>query len=647
MYKTNKLKLLDYIVKFRYVIGLIIFIILVLFKIHGSSIGIWENIVTTKIDTKYTTNLIGKSRAIRSDEWEVQTPYYLSQAMSNKFYPVLNNSITLSGQNMIISYNAPVMDISILSKPLNWGFLILGREYGLSWYWCMKIILLFLLSFEICIIITQGDKIISLLGASWITLSPAVQWWFMQHVGDLVFYMEAIVVTFYYIFKYFNRIKLKILFSILFSLSCVGFALVLYPPLQVPMAYLCLIFMILIISDYKHKIKFTRIDILIFTSILISISLILIHTIFISKNAIKVLLNTSYPGKRISTGGDLTYYFINLFLTNIFLPYKDINFLNNCEVSLFYNFLPAVILALPLLIRKGTKNLKYGIIFGICTFFEIFYMLFKVPEFISKITMLSYVPGNRMMLVYGITSLYLSIWALANLSKCKHINKVYSIIVSFIIVLIYNLSVVNSPMKTYVKFKYYIAIFVVFFFLNYLLIQGKKTLFSILMMIVILISGITVNPISRGTESIYNNYLSSKIQDIRLLEPNGIWLSTENDVMGAFLYANGVKTLNGINFYPDLEKWHKIDIDRKNNDIYNRYEHITFHFYEDKTTFFKLLAPDNIEVMINSEDLKKFNVRYILTKENLMIYSGHNNVYFENIYKKDKDGFYIFKVLYK
>nr|WP_138990721.1 hypothetical protein [Clostridium arbusti] len=358
MCEKKNLKYSNRILKYRYVIGLVIFIILVLFKIHGSSIGEWQNFVTTNVEKNYKTNLFGKSRPIRSDEWNVQTPYFLAQSMSNDKFPVINKNITPSGQNMIISYNAPVKDISILAKPFNWGFLLLGKDYGLSWYWCMKIILLFLLSFEVCMIITKQNKMVSILGAFWITLSPSVQWWFMQHVGDLVFYMEAIIVTFYYIIKNFNRIKLKIIFSLLFSLSCVGFALVVYPALQIPLAYLCIAFMILIVTDYKYKIKFKFTDTIILIATVMVILLMLLHVIIISKEDIKILLSTSYPGKRISTGGDLTFYFINLYLTNIFLPYKDITFLNNCEVSSFINFLPVVILILPVLIDKKSRKFK-------------------------------------------------------------------------------------------------------------------------------------------------------------------------------------------------------------------------------------------------------------------------------------------------
>nr|WP_138990723.1 hypothetical protein [Clostridium arbusti] len=276
-------------------------------------------------------------------------------------------------------------------------------------------------------------------------------------------------------------------------------------------------------------------------------------------------------------------------------------------------------------------------------------MLFKIPTIIAKITLLSYVTGYRMMIVYGITSVYLSIWALSVLSKSKYINKVYSIFVCILITFFYYISVINSPMKSYVSFKYYIILFIALFILNYLLTQGKKKLFSVIMLIVILIAGATVNPIARGVGAIYNNYLSYKMQEIRKVDPQAYWISANDPAgsfMGTFLYTNGLKTVNGTNFYPDLNKWYKIDEKKKYLDIYNRYEHITVNITNKKTDV-KLLYQDSVELNLNVEDLRKLNIKYILTKDDLTKYNEYEHTSFQCVYSKDKDGYYIFKVLYK
>lgn len=301
------------VIRFRYLIALVIFIVLVLAQVNGSSIGIWNQIFHTP-----STVVAGKPRAIRSDEWRVQTPYFLSQQSSG--YSVVNPNVSTSGQNMILSYGSPVWDISTLAKPLNWGFLLFGPSYGLAWYWNMKILLLILLSYELCMILTKRNMLISAMGAFWIAFSPAVQWWFMQHVCDIVFYMEAMVVTFYYFFYFHERFRIKIGFALLFGLSCVGYVLTIYPGIQIPLGYLALLLMILILLDFRKKIPLKISDVLIAAGTAAFIIIMLVHVFLISKDAILATLNTSYPGKRISNGGEGFSFSFYAFLTNLFLP---------------------------------------------------------------------------------------------------------------------------------------------------------------------------------------------------------------------------------------------------------------------------------------------------------------------------------------
>ena len=186
------------------------------------------------IDQTENSLIMGDNRAIRSDEWMVQTTYYMAQAMSEDFYPLYNTNIMDDGLNMILAYNSPVANLSIIGKPFNWGFLLLGKEYGLSWYWAFKTIALWLLAFELSMILTKKMKGISILASFWITFSPAIQWWFMQHVGDTIFFTLAMIVAFY---KYVENIKdkkwKKLSFSLMFAFSAIGFALVIYPAFQV------------------------------------------------------------------------------------------------------------------------------------------------------------------------------------------------------------------------------------------------------------------------------------------------------------------------------------------------------------------------------------------------------------------------------
>ncbi|MDG3374824.1 hypothetical protein P5D95_25475, partial [Vibrio parahaemolyticus] len=132
--KTNRAPqtIFDSLLRLRYLFGLLAIVIVVTFNLNGSSIGMWDKYVSQRDDGKETDVLFGKDREVRSDEWLVQTPFYLSQAEND--YPVINEDYSLNGQNMIIAYNSPVKDITVIGKPFNWGFFFLGRDRGLSWY---------------------------------------------------------------------------------------------------------------------------------------------------------------------------------------------------------------------------------------------------------------------------------------------------------------------------------------------------------------------------------------------------------------------------------------------------------------------------------------------------------------------------------
>lgn len=644
-------KIFHNIIKYRYFIAIIVFIILVVFKVNGSSISSWSAYVG---ESAKSTIVSGQNRPIRSDEWEVLTPNILAQSNSDTPFSLINQNIATSGQNMVLSLGAPVKDIYTISKPLNWGYLFLGKSYGMSWYWNMKIILILLLSFELCMIITKNNKLVAFLGSFWLAFSPAVQWWFAQHVGDVTLYMEAIIVTFYYYFKFHDKIWAKIIFAFLFALSCIGYVFPIYPPLQVTYGYLALIIMFIIILNFRKKIKLRMSDTIIMICTSVFIILMLLHAYLISKDAISILSHTAYPGKRVSTGGEDPKYFFYSFLTNLFLPFKSVDFksnivINNCEISSFFNFLPAVILALPLLIRKKGENLKFGISLTAFSAFFVFYMYFKIPIFISKITLLSYVTGPRAMLAYAFPGALASIWALSEISRVKVIKRYYSIIVSILVGISYFICVKYTQINLYIELKYYIAFILILIVLNYLLLMGNKRLFAVIMFCVIIISGATVNPVNIGTGAIYNNNLSKEIQAIDKKDPGAVWMPVnKNDsigAIGALIYANGANSLGGVNSYPDIGKWSVLDSTGKYVDVYNRSAHITFEIVDVPSNFVLQFA-DSFLVDINVNDIKKYNTKYIVSNENLEQFNN-STITFVKLYPATPEGYAIYSIEYK
>ena len=159
---------------------------------------------------------------------------------------------------------------------------------------------------------------------------------------------------------------------------------------------------------------------------------------------------------------------------------------------------------------------------------------------------------------------------------------------------------------------------------------------------IVIASGIIVNPIQKGISVVSKNALLGKIESIVEQDKSALWLVNDsNFAINNLPTMAGAKTVNSTNVYPDMKKWEKIDPEAKNKEIYNRYAHITIILQKDQMTNFYLTADDAFTVMLNVEDLRKFNVSYILSKTNLNELSD-NKVGFKEIAKEN--GYTIYKV---
>ena len=129
-YSEKLKKILNYVIKYRYLIALIVFVILVIGKFNFSSVDMWCQYLNEP--EEYQSKIIGKTRSIRSDEWLVQSPLFLAQTRTEEGPQIYNEPYSGGNSNALIT-SAPAWDITNFCKPINWGFLFLGTEYGFSW----------------------------------------------------------------------------------------------------------------------------------------------------------------------------------------------------------------------------------------------------------------------------------------------------------------------------------------------------------------------------------------------------------------------------------------------------------------------------------------------------------------------------------
>jgi hypothetical protein len=627
--------------RFRYAILAVLFICLISLKLNFSSIAMWNNYVHSDKTNIYQEDIIfGKARAIRSDEWLVQTPAYLSQGLvQGNPYPLLNKNLSTDGTNMIIEYYSPVKDILTLGKPFNWGFLFLSPEYGFSWYWLTKIFLLFLFSFETCMILTKKNRIVSLFGALIILFSSAAQWWLSTVVVDLIVLSQMIIVNLNW---YLNSKKwyYKIIFCLGILIGATGFIFELYPPIQVPLGIMTLIFMFYIFKNDENFKKLKIFDYIMILSVSLFLAFFAYHFYLTSYDQIKLMQNTVYPGKRVSLGGGEQVQRLLYYLFSWMIPFKDITgFSNNSEASSFFTlfpFVPGIFLFVQNKIYKEYKLIKYLLYFSV---FELIWMFISFPQWFAKISLLSFVTNERLEIVFGLTCIYLLVAYISISGKIvlkSSVSKILIMINLFLMIFVF-----KSNIYEYLG-RYYTLLTLVYINMIIILILKKKgKLAVVLIALFVIISGISVNPLAKGLGPIYNNKVSEEIIKINAVT-KGTWVGANDMTLGNYLIANGVKSYNCVNYYPDFSKWNKIDPSGKYSDIYNRYAHIQVNFTYGKTAFV-LNGNDSITVNMSYDDLiNKTDIDFVMSKGQIDEKSKYRVI--KKIYYDEGSNLYFYKV---
>ena len=647
------------IIKYRWLLALCVFVFCVALKIHGTSIGVYDVIFPTKIseDAAQKYNVAGHFQPVRGDELAVHTPTYFSQYYNG--YKKYSHQMSVGKTNMILDYYAPVKDITVLCKPFNIGYILFGNERGLSFYWCSQMIMLFMAAFEMFYILTKKDSLLSIVGMCMIGFSPAMQWWMIPHMPIVFIYAMILFDLGYYMFTYKNK-KMQWLFAVMEGFLAVGFALSIFPSCQIVTGLVAVVLLVVcLIRDRtecgivegmdKNEIKKNIINAVIKAAVAGTIAIgILLWFVITSREDLRLLTNTVYPGKRVVLGHNATLKDLFTELRSLTLAFRDTNILNNSEIATFIHFTPLFLVIFPSLARrlrneknnKKNMDLLVGKALFISLLVEIAFMGLGFSPRLAKLTLFSYV--NRMQMGYGFTGVIFNVWCIDMLWKQKAMYKKWQLILLPVIYAITYEMMITIDLREYLRERYLCIEIVIMSVIVAFAIMKYKKLFALGMCSVMIFAGAFVNPICRGIAPITNHPISRFINETSRKDPNSYWIVADESVQIAnFAMANGAKSLTSTNFYPDYAKWNVLDKSGKKEEVYNRYLNHSMLLTNGKTNM-HILTPDSVRVNVNPKDLLKLNVKYVMTKpQNEKILKKANIRYKKLFYE---DGYAIYKI---
>ena len=633
----QKHELSEKIFRFRYLIGLIIFLILFAFQISGSSIAQWASVFGYEGDTGV---LFGKSRSIRSDEWLVFTPFGFSQAFTG--YSGTSDIIRGTATDVTMVYAQPAWSIATLFRPFLWGYLVFGSAFGLSFFWLARLFALFFVSFECARIYTKENRVMSLAVAILVTFAPIVQWWFaVNGTAELFIFGQLLVICLWNCLK--NK-HFTVLSAVLIPWLSGCFLFILYPAWQVPIFYVFAGMGIGLFVLHKRD-KNTQVPqkqnanlnsaslptkginkkalIGFFISVIIVVIAVAI-SLLSSWDTIQAVSGTTYPGERSETGGGLATCLFNYGLSTYSAFFSGDITSNSCEQAAFYSLFPCgIILTFLVLIKKKDPLLITLLIVDVLFFI---YGLFGLPEIICKITLLSNVQTGRIVIAIG----YIDIVILARsiiLAKEAQLSAkpfIIAILTSCAIGIVFCVQAPTVNLNGILgvaKASFLVLAFLLAFISLNVFIKNKTQnlgLFLVFAITVVGISGFCVNPVQKGSDFLNDIPEIQKIQEINNQE-SGLWAG-DKAKEGQACILTGAASINSVNTYPDNTRWQTIDPTGQFKNIYNRYAHIYINIKSEGGAEFELNTPDSFTVTLTLSDLRKLGVNYLFTSKDYSVY---------------------------
>lgn len=637
-------KVFSFLFQKRYFVGLLALGYIVFNGYHGSSLPIYEHAIQPSIVNEENLPFIGEYRAIRSDEFLVDTPSILSQVKSNPYFSQYNSSLMAKESIVTLFPALPTKSSAVLLKPHLIGYLVLPLENAFSLAWFLPYFALFFGLFELFRKMTNDKRGYSLFGAMLLSLSPGILWWGTPQI----FIYGVLATVFFSLFLEAKDHKFRFLYSLLLGWMGACFIATVYPAWMIPYGFLFLaLFVWLFMKAKKQGLWKHSYFLFVIPAMLVIVGLVL-PVITQNLPIIEVTGQTVYPGARSSSGGG-AWQWLYHYIPSILYPFKQVS--NASEFSQILSLYPLPILLGAYHCFKNTKQKTHDVLLNGLLIVTVGLTIWNYVDIgiFSKLTLLSMSTPSRSQLIASISCAFLLVVLISNYheqAKVLHKNKAILSVVISIIFLFVGIQACKVFLPEYMVMKVIVITGSFYFVLFFLFLYNHKLSNYVFMGILgftLLVQGVTISPITKGIGALYDKPLLQEIRKIVEEENDSVWLSADAPLhTQSAILANGAKVLNSTNYYPNFDFWYAIDPKKKNEDIYNRYSHVVINLVLEKTSF-HLVSPDCVQVLLNIEDLKQLPVDYIVSTSGAYKDYQSDGLGLEIMYIED--GFYIYKVV--
>ena len=600
-------------------LGLYVFMSAV--NLHTSSVTVWEKMFGNENPESLKA---GQPRPIRQDEWMVVTPSLIGQYQLGM--PKSNHS--LGDGNVPVIWNFPVKDVSMLLRPSLWSYFIFDVEHAFAFSWNFPIFFFLITTFLLFMLLTRNQFWLSVFGTFFIFLSGAMQWW-SYSLGALMLYANAIILALAYLI-YSRNVKALVLSGVVLCVSAYSFLVAMYPPWQVPLVYVYAAVFLGFIFQRGGLLRSVRDKALlrgaVILSVLVVLGVFLFHFYGMVKPTYEILLNTVYPGRRSTNGGDLVQgklfsEMFGMYMADDHVPAK---WLNICEASSLLLFFPVIFYGMGYQFFRFRKFDWLQLCLSASVLFLLAWVLLGFPSFLSKLTLLSMSPAYRALPILGVANAFLLVAYLGNRDKEKEpafswLEFSLLAVLSFIFFRVMAGNI-NKATEDFFKPEE-VMLATLLMTAAYVLIRYRSYKFIMPLLFVLLLGtslhNLGIHPLTSGLSSLLDNPIVVATKGIAQKDPGARWAVFGNQGLANLLKVNGIQVFNGVKAVPMLKDMAVLDPRHKKDSVYNRYAHINLmpYIFNDSVDFHlneNAVVNDNYTISMDpcSPRLKQLGIKY-------------------------------------
>jgi hypothetical protein len=527
--------------------------------------------------------VLGAVQSVRSDEWIVNTPLTYGQVRTG--FPRYSHSLA-GGEDMSLIFDVPYLEWSTLFRPQNWAFFLLPFQFAFAFKWWLLASLLALSIYTWTLTVCPRRRLFAALLGMGAVLAPFIQWWYQTNTVAPVFYAFFLMTAFVRLVAARSRWALAGWTGLTaWLVGC--FALVQYPPFQIPCALLAGGFCLGHLIDQVRRGGGRELAVRVGLVLLAGTAAAGVVAAFVLTRlpAIRTILDTGYPGRRTNASGGMSWArLITGYLDHQLLDADRAGALagNQSEAAAFVVtglFLAPV--AAWLVVRSVRRTHRPpGALLVVWAVGLLLLAWCVLPglEPLGAVTGLTQVPTGRLQLGIGVFAVMLTGLVIGELDRQDFVLPRVAAgavgAVAFTAAAAVALQLRRAGSNFPPRLAVLVPLAALFAAAVYLAVRRRAVASAAILVALCGFGGLRVNPVQHRIPVAADMPIGRAVTAADHNDPGG-WVSTDESLTPV-LVETGVRTYSAVFGYPPLAIWRHLDPGGVYLGQYNRYAHVSF-----------------------------------------------------------------------